>query len=452
MLTTKDYIKKILKTKLPALDISDGSPLSELFVNPTAAIFDPVLTQLKYLLDNLGLLEPEKINPAELDTIAANFLITRRAEVPSTGYVEMYFDTAQNMLIPAGTAFTATDGRIYTTTTAFLVAESTMQANLWKFPLFSTGLIPVSAISDSIGTPLSPGTIISTDFEPTPIQVTNPTAFSEGIVAETNTELVNRLINAVVNRSLASEQSYKNLIAENFPSVLETIVIGAGDERMSRDLHYSGIESLESYYVTDYFGKISVNDFYISASGGYYIKTSGLFDEVPQFNEYPYPQSRAWWTLFYDDPATSGILVDLPTPDEYTMEFTTSQYANLYYLKDQLKTSLHTALLLYDPFVGGAFDDQWLAGDVNSGATVLKNAYELASTPDGARFGFTPGSLPELPVNVSKKFLRLVQQMFDLSLKLNPSFAQYIDMEGISAELLAMYGITKHMKLIITDN
>jgi hypothetical protein len=443
MLSTKDYIKKILKAKLPTLDISDGSPLSELFVNPTSAIFDPVLTQLKYLLDNLGLKEPEKINPTELDTIASNFLIYRRQAIPSTGYIEMYFDTAQNMLIPAGTTFTASDGRIYATRKAFAITESTMQMNLWKFPLFSTGLIPVSAVSDATGEPLDPGSIVSTDFEPAPVQVTNPTAFSEGVIAETNTELVERLIDAVMNRSLASEQSFNNLIAENFPSVSETIVIGAGDDRMVRDLHYSGVESLESYYLIDYRGKISVDDFYISASGGYYIKTSGMFDTVPQFNEYPYPQSRAWWTLFYDDPASSGILVDMPTPDEYTREFTTSEYANLYYLKDQLKTTLHTVILLNDPFVGGAFDDQWIAGDVNTGSSTLKNNYELASTNDGARFGYTPDtSDTEGVAIVSKQFLRLVKEIIEIAIKVSPSLIRYLDLNKVSTDFLKTFGIT----------
>jgi hypothetical protein len=437
MTTIKNYIKNILKNKLPNLDISDGSPLSELFVSPLTALLDPVLTQLKYLLDNLGLLEPEKINPLELDAIAANFLIYRRQAIAATGYVEMYFDAPQNILIPKNTIFVSNDARQYIITSAFQVTYSAMQENLWKFPLFSTGLIPVTALVDNIGTPLAPGSIVSTDFSPAPIQVTNPTAFTEGTVAETNTELAQRLIDSVMNKSLASEQSYTNLITENFPSVREVITIGAGDSRMIRDLHYSGIESLENYHLTDYFGKISISDFYISASGGYYVKTSGIFDSVPGYDEYPYPQSKAYWTLFYDDPTSSGLISDMPNPEDFVVQFSTSQYANLYYLKDSLKTTLATPVLLQDAFVGSVLDPRWVLGDVFTGATTLKNAVEITSTNDGVRLGYTPDPavLTQTPVNVSKDFLQLVKDLLYTSLLLESSYATLIDWNRMMADL-----------------
>ena len=443
MLTTREYIKIILKAKLPNLDVSDNSPLSELFVNPAAAMMDPLLTQLKYLLDNLGLKDPEKINPDELDAIGSNFLVYRRQAIPSTGYVEMFYDIAQNISIPIGTTFTALDSRIYATTKTFTISEGTMNANLWRFPLYSTGLIPVVATYDTLGTPLDPNSITSTDFAIEPSQITNPVAFAAGILAETNTEYAERLINAVMNRSLASEQSFNNLITENFPSVYETVVIGAGDDRMVRDLHYSGVESLENYYLVDYRGKISVTDFYISASGGYYIRTSGLFDSVPSFDEYPYTQSKAYWTLFYDDPTTSGLVPDMPIPDEYITQFTTAQYANIYYLKDAYKTTLQTTLLLQDPFVGGALDPKWIAGDAYVGTSSLWNAYEIAATDDGVRLGYIPAAavLEQTPIPVSKRFMTLIKNVINLALTQNPSYASMIDQNALSTNLLDALGI-----------
>ena len=62
MNSTLQYLQTVLATNYPGLDVSAGSPLSELFLNPTAAMLDPVMTQLKYLLDNLGILNPENIN------------------------------------------------------------------------------------------------------------------------------------------------------------------------------------------------------------------------------------------------------------------------------------------------------------------------------------------------------------------------------------------------------
>ena len=335
MISTNLYIKTILTQKFPSLDVSDGSPLAELFLNPTTAILDPLLTQVKYLLDNLGLQDPENIDPTELDQIAGNFLIYRRQAIPSTGYVELFYDTIQAITIPANTVFISTDGRQYVNSTGIQISATMLQGNTWRYPLYSTGLIPVIAISDTLGTILSPGMITSTTLIPTPTLVTNPTTFAEGVLAETNTELVARLIDAVLNRSLASDDGFKVLVTENFPTVQKTRVISAGDSRMIRDTYYEGATALENYYVSDYLGKVNTADFE---------------NNVPDTDQAPYCQSKAYWQLFIDDP-TDTLINNIPPPAQspsYWREFTTTQYSTLYYKNDVLGTDLKSTTLLDD--------------------------------------------------------------------------------------------------------
>ena len=406
MISTNLYLKTILKQKFPSLDVTDGSPLSELFLNPTAAILDPILTQLKYLLDNLGLQDPEGIDPAELDAIAGNYLVYRRQAVPAQGYVELFYDTIQAVTIPINTVFISTDGRQYVNTIAVQVSAARLQANTWRYPLYSTGLIPVSSISDTLGTMLEPGMITDTTLVPEPTMVTNPTTFTVGVVAETNTELATRLIDAVVNRSLASEESFKVLISENFPSVTQTTVIGAGDYRMTRDTYYSGQESLQTFHESDFIGKVNTGDF--------------IKGNVPNTDQYPYSQSVASWQLFYDNPTSSDLLNDMPTPgtiggvSTFWREFTTEQYSNLYYKNDNLGTDLNTTIILDDSLKGtppAKHNPIWLLGDAHFGTNALQDSNEITLTIDGTQFGYIPGAPDDnLLIPVSRSFLTTTAQ------------------------------------------
>ncbi|MFA6295422.1 MAG: hypothetical protein WC666_03285 [Candidatus Paceibacterota bacterium] len=436
METTKQYIKNIIKASYPALDLSDGSPLSELFVNPTSAIFDPVLTQLKYLLDNLGLKDPESIHPLELEAIASNFLIYRNQGIPSSGYVEMFYETPQTLLIPAGTQFTTADGSVFITPVAVQIMSNAMSGNTWRFPLYSTGLIPVTAQLTS--TPaIGPDEIIDTNLDPAPTLVTNSTGFSVSTATETNTELAERLMKAVLNRSLASAASIDVLLTENFPSIRQTVVIGPTDSRMSRDIFYSGIESIQNYHVVDYRGKISVSDFYTSSGGGVYIRTSGVFDSTANFDQYPYPQSKAYWTLFYDDPATSGLTPDLPNPDEFLLEFSTSMYSSLYYLNDVYKATVKTSVLLDDPFVGGALDPRWMTGDAHYGARTVKNGEEIKPTANGVRLGYTPDSatVTATPITLSRDFLKKIKDAIGMALTITSHGARSYNPEVVATNI-----------------
>jgi len=436
METTKQYIKNVIKTAFPALDLSEGSPLSELFVNPTSAIFDPVLTQLKYLLDNMGIKDPESIHPDELDAIASNFLIYRNLGVSSSGYVELFYETAQNLLIPAGTQFLTADGTVFQTTSAIQVSRETMALNSWRFPLYSTGLIPVTAQLTST-TAIPPEAIVETNLVPAPVLVTNTTGFSENTAAETNTELAERMIRAVLNKSLASATSIESLLMEKFPSIRSTVVLGPEDDRMIRDLYHSGMSAQENYVAVDFRGKISIVDFYTSSGGNVYVRASGIFDSTANFDEYPYAQSKAYWTLFYDDPTTSGLTQDLPSPDEFLLEFNTAQYASLYYLDDVLKTTLQTTLLLEDPFTSGALDPRWITGDAHFGYNALASPEEIKTTVNGIRLGHTPdaSALLSSPLTINRDFMKRIKDAIGLALTMSPQVLKYYNPDALTNDI-----------------
>jgi hypothetical protein len=355
-MTIKEYIIDRLLEFDPTLDTSDNSALVDLLVNPGSAMLDPVIAQLNFLLTNLGLASPETIDESEFDSIAANFLKSRKQGAKAVGVVELFYNNPINLDIPQGTTFTSSTGVVFETTQAIHIPLSSMAGNTWNFPRYSTGPIPVSAQEFGVIGSIPPNDIKSTNLVPAPALVTNPSAFSGGADKETNTDFAARLIDETLTAALGSSASIKANLSPAYPTIESVKTRGMNDVEMLRDLVYSGIQVYSNYYNVDFYGKIS-----------------GL-------NEPPFPQSIAYWNVFYDDPNTSGLIPDLPIVTEFTDQFTTGQYGGIYDLNDALKTTVQTTIVLEDDFQAPTLDPAWILSDSVTGLGILKDANEFLLT------------------------------------------------------------------------
>lgn len=388
MTTVKQIIKDIASAYDTTLDVSDSSSLTDLLINPASAMMDPFITQLNYLLNNLGLLDPESINPSELDAIGSNFLISRVQGTKGTGYVELLYTVPQSISIPLGAKFTSSTGIDFVTTHSMYVSADTMQGNAWNYPYYSSGPVPVEATDTGTSTAIGINQINSTDMDPAPDSVTNPAAFSGGTGTESNTDYVNRIINEIVSGALGSAQSVRTILRKTFPTVVDTLVRGMNDNEMLRDLVTSGLSLSSVHKVIDFYGKIS-----------------GL-------NELPHPESQAYYTVFWDDPTTSGIQPDLPGIQYFSNEFTTSMYEGMYALNDSLQATAQTLIVLEDNFGGGTLNPRWTLSDGTVGIGQLLAPGESALDTVGGlpqiRLGYEytgNTALTNMPITVSALFL-----------------------------------------------
>jgi hypothetical protein len=352
-MTIKQYIIDRLREFDPTLDLSDNSALVDLLVNPGAAMLDPVIAQLTFLMNNMGMATPETMDEGELDAVAANFLKTRSAGTKATGVVELFYDSPVNLDIPAGTTFTSSNGTVFETSSDIHIPKTTMAANTWNFPKYSTGTISVTAQEyGEIGS-IPPNDITSTDLAEAPSTVTNPSAFTGGSDQETNTDFAGRLVDEVITGALGSADGIRNSLITLYPTIKGITVTGKDSFEMLRDLVYSGIQSYSDYTRVDFYGKVS-----------------GL-------NESPFPQSMGYWTVFYDDPTTSGITPDLPIIAEFEYPFTTDQYKGLYSFKDNRTTVVQTSTIFEDTFESGAIASVWAMSDATTEVGIPKNSSEF---------------------------------------------------------------------------
>lgn len=364
MNTLKDFVKTVILTYNSLLDVSDGAPLADILVNPNVGMLDEFVSQLNYFYQVLGITNPENITAAELDAVASNFLVYRNQGSNTTGTVEMFYSAPTSLTVPAGTKFTTATGESYSTTTTFTITANAMAGNIWNFPLYSTG--PINVIADDVGTrySIAPNSINATDFSPAPVSVTNSTSFSGGVDAENNTDFAGRFFSSVISRSFGSALSTKVSLTEYFPTVKKVTVKGMNDPEMLRDVAYSGLYTYNTKKIVDFYSKVS-----------------GV-------SEPPYPESLAYWTLFYDDPTTSGILPDLPPAEAFELEFSNDQYSGIFRLNDALQAQLNTNVILQESFAG-AIPTTWHTSDASMGIDVLRDAEEIISDNFRARLGHT---------------------------------------------------------------
>lgn len=344
MITVRQLIKDTILAYDASLDVSDSSTLTDLLINPGSAMLDPVIAQIKFYLANLSLTDPAAMTDSEVDAIAANFLITRNVGTKSSGYVELLYTAPQSVFIPAGTKFTTSAGVTFVISKQWYIATETMESNIWNYPYYSTGPIPVESETVGAQTAIDPDTINGTDLDPAPARVTNPTAFTGGSDAEDNVTFVARLIEEVINGNLGSAKSIETTLKKTFSTIKNIKVRGMGDSEMLRDLVTSGISLYDVYNISDFYGKVS-----------------GL-------NDSPYPQSRAYYSVFYDDPTTSGLIDDIPPPELFLSEFDNDQYAGMYKKTDALKATIQTLTVLEDDFQATALNSIWRKGDANAAA------------------------------------------------------------------------------------
>jgi hypothetical protein len=388
MTTVKQLIKDIIASYDPTLDLTDSSSLTDLLINPAAAMMEPIIAQITFLLNNLGLTDPANMNTSELEAIGANFLISRIQGSKGSGSVELLYTVPQALTIPLGTTFTSNTGIEFATTQAMYVSADTMAQNAWNYPYYSSGPIPVEATSTGAVTSIGINEISSTSLDPAPARVTNPSAFSGGSDSESNTDYANRILTEVISGALGSALSMRTTLRKSFPTIMDVEARGMQDDEMLRDLVVSGVSLFDSRTIVDFYGKVS-----------------GM-------NELPFPESQAYYGVFYDDPSTSGLQPDLPAIEYFTTEYTTDNYSGIFKLDDALKATIQTLVVLEDDLAGETLNARWVLGDglnaVDKMLTPNESILATNVTPHLLRLGNKYSGnveLSNMPITVTTTFM-----------------------------------------------
>lgn len=356
-----EYIIRKLKAAYPSADYLPGSATRDLLINPLSSILQDFADEQDTLMSAFSMIDPAAISEADMDAIAANFLITRSSGDKVRGYVRFYFSQPLTVNIPRNTEVSTADGLKFYTVSNHTTSKAQMFLNNDEFPLYYTNDILVEAAAPGVEYAVAPNLISQTTFTTyNPVRVRNPQEFIATAAREDNAALKMRILDEFNNGSLASSAGIKRTLQKQYPNILSVAVRGAGTEEMIRDIIYSGITK-NDLLVVDFYGKIS-----------------GLID-------YPYVQSVGYVGSYADqDPSDD---VTLPAITGLTTEWSTEMYSKIYRDDDNYVETTQV-VILNEPLRTEILSDQWIKSDGTLGKNEAPNhLIEIDTTQNALKLG-----------------------------------------------------------------
>ena len=365
-----EYIEQKLRAYDSTIDISEGSAVRDLLVNPLSSLLQAFNETHQIFENRLSVTDLNALSETALDDIASNMGITRAAGSKATGYVRIYFKTPQSITIRRNTELRTSDGRKYYSVNEHQVTRSQMLANSERYPLYHTGNILVKALNEGISYELGPQeitTAVNLDFSYE--LVTNPNAFTGASNKDTNAELYEKLVNAVHAGGLINSKAIKNTLTTNFASLKDVYVVGAGHNLMLRDVAQDTTRpDVTIYTEVDYNGKI-LNQ-----------------------NSAPYKISQAYYGLFTDENLSNSSYLpsEFPIPDQFSREYSQEQYSQIFAEDAFVTTLTPSQVLVYETFGASGYDSSWTTSDENMGLGVLTYSGEIAIVNNAIYLGNNP--------------------------------------------------------------
>jgi hypothetical protein len=220
-----EYLEDKAKEFNPNFSTSEGTAVRDLFVKPFSVIFQPIVDEILKVRANLSLADAANLSDEDLDLLAANFFITRKAGAQATGSARVFFNEPVDEFVAQNTVFIGATGVRFLAAEDTQITSSGLRLNTFGDLFFVD--IPVIAesagASGNIAADLITDILISNDKI---TDVTNPAAFAGGTDTETNSELLDRLAIAITFRNLINDNGAKLILLENFARLLDVFVVG----------------------------------------------------------------------------------------------------------------------------------------------------------------------------------------------------------------------------------
>ena len=246
----EQFLIDLLQESYPDLNLNEGSAIHDLVIRPVALMLQPHRDYIRVMARNLKLRNFQVMNEAEMDSLASNFMVTRRDGAQARGVQRVFFNAVQPVNVTVAARFIDTAGRRFSPSSNVFVTEEELQANF--LPSTSEFFVDVPVISELVGEDQSAaaGTVTIVQGIRGATRTNNELGFTSGQNRDSNTDLYLRILNSVVNRDLVKKDGIEKVILDNFSSVRRVKVVGFGDKAMTRDVVSVNVDFQELFRVS----------------------------------------------------------------------------------------------------------------------------------------------------------------------------------------------------------
>lgn len=237
-----------LQASYPSMDLTSGRVLRDLLIRPAAIFHAMDQENMNRLRQSMSMLEveenPEIADETTVDAIMSNYRIVRETGSKTEGNVVVVIEENVTTAVASGTIFTS-NGKNYVTTepyvgvtTSAAVTESTDRLITARADGSFAFTVPVEAEEEGADYVVKAAARFT--VSPTPPGLVDAFAaadFTIGTNTETNTELVARFKEALSPQVLSGRAHINSKILSLVPNIVDTSIVGFGDEEMIRDRH-----------------------------------------------------------------------------------------------------------------------------------------------------------------------------------------------------------------------
>lgn len=233
----KTLLRQRIQLADPTIDTSDTSQWSELVARPMDAFLstlDAMLARDEIVRD---IRRSADMTQSEIEALASNFYVPTKPGSVSVGAVTLFFASPQDVVIPLGQNFIASNGSKFVTTTTTSITRTQLSTQFDPVKnAYRLDILGIQSKGTGPSFSIKSGDIVAMDGQPANvIQVANESDFSESVAAETRSQYAARIIQSASMRNLCSADSAKALVNDD-PRVVAATAVGAGDVEMIRDI------------------------------------------------------------------------------------------------------------------------------------------------------------------------------------------------------------------------
>ena len=240
-----DLMTNILREE-DRVDVLPGQVIRDVVINGPSAEMENIYAQIDRVQLSQSLANAKLMTAPELDDLVFNYGITRLGATKSTGQVTFYTKNqpTTTVIIPKDTKVgtgIGSNGQEATFLTRYdATFDPAAEGNYYNSNSGQWEII-VDVIAETSGDPGNIGAfeIINLKNINVPFQVTNYTPMNGGEDQESNASLATRALALINGSSIGTRNGYEGL-ALSQPTILDTIVVGPGEDLMTRDGGFGG--------------------------------------------------------------------------------------------------------------------------------------------------------------------------------------------------------------------
>jgi hypothetical protein len=179
------------------------------------------------------------IDDTVIDSILANWFLTRKAGQKSYGKITIIVNAARDYFVGAGTEFTTKTGLEYIAKEDNDIQQESLQPETTGFSF----VIDIESVDIGSGYSVLADTAFDSPIYPSNIvEISAVSDFVSGTDGETNAQLLTKAQEEISLRDFVSPRSIQKIILENFTDIKEIRAMGMDNREVQRDRNSMGVK------------------------------------------------------------------------------------------------------------------------------------------------------------------------------------------------------------------